>query len=120
MARSPQRALAITALLGMTTLGVVIPVAPAIADAALAEATPHEGEILDTRPAEIVLIFNEDLLTGVPHTIQVTDPDGNEVTTGEATADGATLTVPMDADLEGTYQVTWQTVSTDSHPISDA
>lgn len=115
---SPRRALAGAALLAMAALAAIVPAAPALADAALAETNPAEGAILDAAPSEIVLTFNEELMADALHEVQVVDPAGTDVVSGDPTAEGAVLTIPIDTDAEGALTVNWSVVSIDTHRIS--
>jgi copper transport protein len=93
---------------------------PAAAHADLISSTPADGSIVDEAPSEISLDFTE----GVDvqdNGIRLLDAGGTPVALGPAKADGATATVPIDAELErGSYVVAWRAVSADGHPIRGA
>ena len=93
---------------------------PAAAHADFTSSTPADGSIVDEAPSEISLRFTEgiDLQSDG---IRLLDADGTPVALGPATADGATATVPIEAELErGSYVVAWRAVSADGHPIRGA
>ncbi|WP_049567494.1 copper resistance CopC/CopD family protein [Streptomyces sp. SBT349] len=96
---------------------------PATAHASLAGSTPGDGEVVATAPAEITLTFTE-AVSLADDGVRVLDPDGDAVATGGETADLGDHTyavaLPGDDLADGTYTVTWQVVSADSHPISGA
>lgn len=93
-------------------------VAPASAHDELVSSTPAGGDALDTAPAELVLTYSDNILE-VGIEMSVTDAAGTEYVADEPTVDGATVTVPLDADMPGgSYQADWRVVSSDGHPIS--
>jgi hypothetical protein len=52
--------------------------------------------------------------------VMVVDAAGTDWVGGEPVIDGATVSVPLDEGMaDGSYQVRWQVVSADGHPISD-
>ncbi|WP_052111594.1 copper resistance CopC family protein [Knoellia subterranea] len=93
-------------------------VVPASAHSRLISISPKDGAALPSSPTEVVLTFNE---TVKPQfvTVRVTDSEGGEVVDGEATAEGATVTLPVAQPIAaGTYNIVYRVVSADSHPIS--
>lgn len=91
----------------------------AAAHAALVSTSPADGEVVASAPAEVVLTFTEPVsLAGGD--ARVLD-DAATVRSLDPVQSGSTVTIPLDADLpDGTYTVTWQVVSTDSHRIGGA
>ncbi|GAB3236885.1 hypothetical protein GCM10027447_35560 [Glycomyces halotolerans] len=92
--------------------------APAWPHATATGTQPASGDILDTPPDQVVVEFNEPV-TPVDAATGVVAPNGDRADTGIAdTDDPATLTIDLDADLEGTYLVGYRVVSHDGHPIA--
>ena len=91
----------------------------ASAHAELLGVTPADGSVVQDAPAEVVLRFSEPVsLTG--GSARVLDR-GAAVVSGEPRVDGSTITIPLGGELpDGTYTVTWDVISEDSHPISGA
>ncbi|WP_344303324.1 copper resistance CopC/CopD family protein [Nocardioides bigeumensis] len=96
------------------TLGTA---APASAHAQLVSTTPQEGDVLDAAPEEILLTFNEPVLS-VPEGVTVFDAAGDVVASSAATRD-TDLVVTLDTEVaDGTLVVAWRVVSADGHPIA--
>ena len=91
----------------------------ALAHAQLESISPANGEVVAAPPDEVVLTFNEPVsLTG--GSARVLDDAAAEVS-GAAVQSGVTITIPLEAGLpDGTYTVTWEVVSGDSHRIAGA
>ncbi|WP_407566161.1 copper resistance CopC/CopD family protein [Streptomyces sp. 184] len=105
-------------------LCVLLPGAtPAAAHAALTATDPAEGSVVQEAPQAVTLTFSEGVQLS-DDAIRVLDPDGNDVTKGDAGhVDGNTKTAStaLRPGLpDGTFTVVWKTVSADSHPISGA
>ncbi|WP_156759006.1 copper resistance CopC family protein [Microbacterium karelineae] len=97
--------------------------APASAHDRLLDSSPSSGERLEEAPDEITLIYSGELLTlgdgQNAAVVLVVDDDGHDWATGEVRIDGGTLTAPLAGDMpEAGYQVRWQVVSEDGHPIT--
>ncbi|GHD38574.1 copper resistance CopC/CopD family protein [Streptomyces galbus] len=94
---------------------------PAAAHAALTGSDPAQGTVVDTAPAQVSLTFSEKVATS-DGSLRVLDPKGKRVDTGKpANVSGTTYAVQLHAGLpDGTYTVTYQVVSEDSHPVSGA
>ncbi|MEU6271147.1 copper resistance protein CopC [Streptomyces populi] len=95
--------------------------APASAHAALTGSNPTQGSVVDKAPAQVSLTFSEQVsLNG--NSLQVLDPKGKRVDTGGASdLGGDTYGLKIRPGLpDGTYTVTYQVVSADSHPVSGA
>ncbi len=115
------------ALRGLTAIVVaciaLTLVAPRLASAhaELRSTSPAANSILPTSPSLISLTFSEAIDT-VPDAIRLFAADGKQVDIGDVDQDQGIetieATVPTLAD--GTYVVSWQVVSSDSHPISGA
>ncbi len=100
----------------------VLPATGAEAHAALVSTTPADGGVVTESPSEVTLTFNEPVDAPVG-AIRVYDAGGERVDAGDA-GTGATpeemsvsIADPLD---DGTYMVTWRTVSADGHPIKGA
>lgn len=93
--------------------------ARALAHAQLLEITPGNDELVDEPPSEVVLRFSEPVsLTG--GSARVLD-DAAEVVSLEPVLEDNTITVPLVSGLDdGTYTITYEVVSADSHRISGA
>lgn len=90
----------------------------ASAHAMATKTTPASGDVLDAPPGEVVVEFNEPV-TPVDAATGVVAPNGDRVDTGITRAeDGTAITIAVDADLEGTYLVSYRVVSDDGHPVA--
>ncbi|MFE2537205.1 copper resistance CopC/CopD family protein [Streptomyces sp. NPDC059371] len=95
--------------------------APASAHAALTGSNPTQGSVVDEAPAQVSLTFSEQVSLN-DGSLQVLDPKGKRVDTGGASdLGGDTYGLKIRPGLpDGTYTVTYQVVSADSHPVSGA
>ncbi|MFF1639147.1 copper resistance CopC/CopD family protein [Streptomyces sp. NPDC058246] len=95
--------------------------APASAHAALTGSDPQQGSVVTKAPAQVTLTFSEKVAMN-DGSLQVLDPKGKRVDTGGATnLSGTTYGVKLHSGLpDGTFTVTYQVVSADSHPVSGA
>jgi methionine-rich copper-binding protein CopC len=90
---------------------------PAFAHAHLQSATPADAAIVHAAPAELDLVFTEELnlkFSGAT----LTGPDKAAIETGAAALKGSdkTLVIPVSGKLEaGSYTVEWHVLSTDGH-----
>ncbi|MFC8082126.1 copper resistance CopC/CopD family protein [Streptomyces sp. NPDC057340] len=94
---------------------------PAAAHAALTGSDPREGAVVDKAPAQVSLTFSESVSMD-DDSLRVLDPKGKRVDSGKPSGTGGTTyAVKLHAGLpDGTYTVTYQVVSADSHPVSGA
>ncbi|MFF0200994.1 copper resistance CopC/CopD family protein [Streptomyces sp. NPDC005017] len=95
--------------------------APASAHAALTGSDPGQGTVVEQAPRQVSLTFSEAVsLTG--DSLRVFDPKGERADDGKASGSGGTTyAVGLHSGLpDGTYTVTYQVVSADSHPVSGA
>ncbi|MET7982376.1 copper resistance protein CopC [Streptomyces sp. NPDC005281] len=100
---------------------LLVGAAPASAHAALTGSNPTQGSVVDQAPTQVSLTFSEQVsLNG--NSLQVLDPKGDRVDAGGASdLGGDTYGLKMRPGLpDGTYTVTYQVVSADSHPVSGA
>ena len=95
--------------------------APASAHAALTGSDPTQGSVVAQAPTQVTLTFSEKIATNAD-SVRVLDPKGNRVDAGKPNnTDGASYAVPLRGGLpDGTYTVTYQIVSEDSHPVAGA
>ncbi|MFF4350534.1 copper resistance CopC/CopD family protein [Streptomyces sp. NPDC001530] len=95
--------------------------APASAHAAVTGSDPKQGSVVDKAPAQVSLTFSEKVAMN-DGSLRVLDPKGKRVDTGGATnLSGTTYGVKLHSGLpDGTFTVTYQVVSADSHPVSGA
>ncbi|OIK05840.1 copper resistance protein CopC [Streptomyces monashensis] len=95
--------------------------APASAHAALTGSDPAQGVVVKQAPGQVALTFSEKVATN-DDSLRVLDPRGRPVQTGKpANLSGTTYGIKLRSGLgKGTYTVTYQIVSADSHPVSGA
>ncbi|MEU5275931.1 copper resistance protein CopC [Streptomyces asoensis] len=95
--------------------------APASAHAALTGSDPAQGVVVDKAPTQISLTFSETVSLN-DDSLRVLDPKGTRVDTGKPSeVSGTTYAVQLHSGLpDGTYTVTYQVVSADSHPVAGA
>lgn len=102
---------------------VLVPADPAGAHALVEKTSPTIDEVVERSPGRVVIDFSEPVEVAFG-AIRVYDTNGNRVDDGEAdhvTGNPDRVAVDLEPDLpHGTYTVTWQVVSADSHPISEA
>ncbi|POX61354.1 hypothetical protein C3492_22985 [Streptomyces sp. Ru62] len=94
---------------------------PASAHAALTGSDPAQGVVADKAPTQVSLTFSEKVALN-DDSLRVLDPKGKPVQTGSpANVSGTTYAVRLKSGLaDGTYTVTYQVVSADSHPVAGA
>ncbi|MCX4699487.1 copper resistance protein CopC [Streptomyces sp. NBC_01373] len=95
--------------------------APASAHAALTGSDPQQGVVVDKAPTQVSLTFSEPVSTSAD-SLRVLDPKGAPVQRGTpSNVNGTTYAVQLHSGLpDGTYTVTYQVVSADSHPVAGA
>ncbi|MFE6825280.1 copper resistance CopC/CopD family protein [Streptomyces sp. NPDC057690] len=95
--------------------------APASAHAALTGSDPAQGVVVDKAPTQVSLTFSETVSMN-DDSLRVLDPKGTRVDTGKPSEiSGTTYAVQLHSGLpDGTYTVTYQVVSADSHPVAGA
>ncbi|MCX4590791.1 copper resistance protein CopC [Streptomyces sp. NBC_01549] len=109
-------------LLLLAVAGAVLAGAtPASAHAALTGSTPQQGAVVNQAPTQVSLTFSERVALS-DGSVRVLDPKGKRVDTGKAVdLGGTTYGVKLHSGLpDGTFTVTYQVVSADSHPVSGA
>jgi copper transport protein len=110
-------ALLLLAVTGMLLAGA----APASAHAALTGSDPRQGAVIAQAPQQVSLTFSEAVSLS-DDSLRVFDPKGERADTGKpAGSGGTTYAVKLHSGLpDGTYTVTYQVVSADSHPVAGA
>ncbi|MFI1164829.1 copper resistance CopC/CopD family protein [Streptomyces sp. NPDC020801] len=109
-------------LLLLAVAGILLAgAAPASAHAALTGSDPQQGVVVDKAPTQVSLTFSEKVAMN-DDSLRVLDPEGKRVDTGKpADISGTTYAVQLRGGLsKGTYTVTYQVVSADSHPVGGA
>lgn len=122
MTRTITPRLRILVLLFVAVTGALLAGAgPASAHAALTGSDPAQGVVVAKAPTQVSLTFSEKVAMG-DDSLRVLDPKGKPVQTGAPTdVSGTTYAVRLKSGLgKGTYTVTYQVVSADSHPVSGA
>ncbi|PWI12409.1 hypothetical protein DIZ27_02290 [Streptomyces sp. NWU339] len=115
------RARILLLLLLAVTGALLAGAAPASAHAALTGSDPRQGTVVDKAPTQVSLAFSEPVAVS-DDSLRVLDPKGKRADKGDpANPSGTTYTVQLLSGLpDGTYTVTYQVVSADSHPVAGA
>ncbi|MFJ8536663.1 copper resistance protein CopC [Streptomyces sp. NPDC093591] len=94
---------------------------PVSAHAALTGSDPQQGAVVDKAPTQVSLTFSEKVALS-DDSLRVLDPKGKRIDRGgPANLTGTTYAVKLHSGLpDGTYTVTYQVVSEDSHPVAGA
>ncbi|WP_151478848.1 copper resistance CopC/CopD family protein [Streptomyces albicerus] len=94
---------------------------PVSAHAALTGSDPQQGAVVDEAPSQVSLTFSEKVAMS-DGSVRVLDPKGERVDAGKTSEQGTnTYAVKLHSGLpDGTFTVTYQVVSADSHPVSGA
>ncbi|MFI9799686.1 copper resistance CopC/CopD family protein [Streptomyces sp. NPDC052302] len=94
---------------------------PVSAHAALTGSDPRQGAVVGKAPQQVSLTFSEKVALS-DDSLRVLDPKGKRVDRGDpAGTGGTTYAVKLHGGLpDGTYTVTYQVVSEDSHPVAGA
>lgn len=118
---SPVRRIA--AGLALATVATLAIATPASAHDQLISSTPAADEQLASAPESITMTFSGELLvldaslTGA--VVLVVDASGKDWVSGDVTVAGRTVTAPLAPGMPPAgYQVRWQVVSEDGHPIA--
>ncbi|MGV9449712.1 copper resistance CopC/CopD family protein [Streptomyces sp. NPDC003635] len=94
---------------------------PVSAHAALTGSDPRQGAVVEQAPDRVSLTFSEEVALS-DDSVRVLAPDGKRVDTAKPTnVSGTTYAVGLNSGLaDGTYTVSYQVVSADSHPVAGA
>ncbi|MFJ3471670.1 copper resistance protein CopC [Microbacterium maritypicum] len=118
---SPVRRIA--AGLALATVATLAIATPASAHDQLISSSPAADEQLAAAPESITMTFSGELLvldeslTGA--VVLVVDASGKDWVSGDVTVAGRTVTAPLEPGMPTAgYQVRWQVVSEDGHPIA--
>lgn len=118
--RRSSRVAAAAILVGLA--GSVVVAAPASAHNYLVSSSPAADATLTEQPGALAVTTNDDLLVlgddGRAAGLRVTGPDGLYYGDGCVTVLGPEASMPLELGAAGAYEVTWQVVSTDGHPVS--
>ncbi len=92
---------------------------PAAAHDVLVGSNPNDGEHLPTRPDQLTLTFNNELLDlgQGSAAVVVTDANKQEILNQPLTIDGRDARVDLPALPDGFYSAAWSVVSSDGHRI---
>lgn len=111
------------AIAAVTVALVVAVPSPAAAHDGLVSSSPAAGSTVTTELESISLTFSDELLdvgdSNGAFAIHVVGPDDRYYNLDCVQRDGATAATPVSLGESGTYEVTWQVVSSDGHPTSD-
>lgn len=94
-------------------------VLPASAHTVLVNSIPQGESVISSLPPEINITFAEDLIDiGNSNSIKVFDPSGEDITQGQVTASGPSLSKTLNtSDKIGIYKVQYRAVAADGHVI---
>ena len=118
---SPARRFAVG--MAVAAVAVFATAVPASAHDSLVHSTPEADESLATAPESITLTYSGELLVLGDSTqgavVLVIDESGRDWATGDVEVSGSTVTAAVEPGMpDAGYQVRWQVVSEDGHPIS--
>lgn len=113
----------ISAALAVAVVAVLATTTPASAHDQLVSSTPSAGEQLASAPESVSLTFSGELIvldaTMTGALVMIVDESGEDWATGEVEVDGNVVTAQVEAGMPvAGYQVRWQVVAEDGHPIS--
>ncbi len=113
---STLRAAALTVASGLVLLMTLSPL-PASAHDEMIEATPSQGAALGADDPQFAAFrFSGEIFPEAAF-VSVVDPSGADVSVGEATVAGDTVSREFAATAPGTYTASYRVTSSDGHPI---
>nr|WP_093907787.1 copper resistance protein CopC [Streptomyces sp. cf386] len=117
----PSRVRTLVLLLLAATGLLLAGAGPVSAHAAVTGSAPQQGAVVDKAPTQVSLTFSEKVALS-DDSLRVLDPKGKRIDQGDpANLNGTTYAVKLHSGLpDGTYTVTYQVVSEDSHPVAGA
>ena len=102
--------------------GVLTLMSPPVAfgHADLEAQNPKAGSVIEVLPNIVELTFGENLIQlGDGNQLQMLDPNGDEVTTGDVVVTGSTLSRQLkSSDIQGDYYISYRAVSEDGHVVA--
>src|ERR1700686_4973455 len=101
-------------LAGMIPLLLLLMTGQASAHTFLDRAEPRVGNTVATAPSEVTLWFTQKLEAAFS-TVTVTNAAGQRIDTGKTRVSGSQMSVSLRPGGTGTYHVTWQVLSVDTH-----
>lgn len=113
----------IAAGLVLATVATAAIATPAAAHDQLVSSTPSADEQLAVPPENVTMTFSGELLVlddaVAGAVVMVVDAAGNDWVAGAVTVAGRTVTAPLEPGMPTAgYQVRWQVVSEDGHPVT--
>ncbi len=115
---------ALRVLIASLVLSSYVLISPVFAHANLESSSPAADELVTTWPNEVVLKFNEDLITTGEQQVNfvsVTDAAGVQIDLMDSAASGNLVTVSLpEATEPGSYFVNYRVVSADGHVVEDS
>ncbi|MFE6996893.1 copper resistance protein CopC [Microbacterium sp. NPDC057659] len=113
----------ITAGIAAAALAILATAVPASAHDELLSSDPASGAVLASAPKEVTMTFSGELLvlegSDAGARAAVVDQSGKDWIDGDIVVRGETVTIPLaDGMPDAGYQVRWQVVSEDGHPIA--
>ena len=118
-----RRLVVVAAMIGLALGSGLVLAGPASAHAELRSSDPANGQLLETAPDHILLMFSEPPDAGLT-TVGMVDSSGTPVPTGppeRPSGSNREIQVRLDPVPDGVYTVTWRTVSaTDGHVTAGA
>lgn len=105
----------------VAVVAVALPALPAHAHDSLIGSDPASGSALDAAPEQIVLEFSGNLMTlgDSSAAVVVSDSEGRDWAESAPVVEGREATIALaDGMPADDYEVAWQVVSEDGHPIS--
>ncbi|GAB2476230.1 copper resistance CopC family protein [Xylanimonas ulmi] len=106
------------AVVSLATATVFAAACPAHAHDQLVSTSPPAESTTPQAPALVALTFSDDLLA-IGTTVLVVDASGSDQVVGDPRVAGPTVTADLPPALpDGPYEVRWQVVSSDGHPIA--
>jgi copper resistance protein C len=103
-----------SSIAGIIPLLLLLATGEASAHAFLDHAEPRVGNKVASPPREVTLWFSQKLEAAFS-TITVTNAAGERVDTGKPRISGTQMSVALRPGGAGTYHVTWQVLSVDTH-----
>ena len=103
-----------SSIAGIIPLLLLLATGEASAHALLDHAEPRVGNKVGSPPREVTLWFSQKLEAAFSN-ITVTNAAGERVDTGKPRISGTQMSVALRPGGAGTYHVTWQVLSVDTH-----